>query len=331
MLRMFENSKFQSLAFDFKALDVFQAVYVTLSMTDAARQLEMTQSAVSQAISRLEERLAVPLFQRHRPLVPTPAADELATLATGLFDSARQLETRVRECASSGRAIVRVGMVDSFTATVGPKLIPRLRGRSERLTVWSGISRNLEKELLSGKLDMMIGSQPLPQEKAVVSYPLLREPYFIVLPDRMAKSMSRSGNPVRLADLVHNHTFVRYSLRSKIGEDIEKYLEAVSLVPPQSLEFDGTEAAFAMVNGGLGWMISTPLCLIHGAGVEPGLTAVPLPKPMPERTLYLLARRELDKKVVEDALEETLQITREVVESRLKPLADWAVELVRVG
>jgi len=334
-MKMTDPTRFQSLAFDLKALDVFQAVHATASMTDAARDLDMTQSAVSQAISRLEDRLGLALFERQRPLLATPAADELAVQATRLFAEAQQMETSVRELARTGRAMVRVGMVDSFTATVGPKLIPRLRGRAERLTVWSGISRNLEKELLGGKLDMLIGSQPLHQEKGIVSFPLLREPYFIVLPDRMVKSMSRlgagSGNEVQLRDLVHNHTFVRYSLRSKIGADIEKYLEHTGLVPPQSLEFDGTEAAFAMVNGGLGWMISTPLCLIHGAGIEPGLTAVPLPKPMPQRTLYLLARKDLDEKVVEEVLKEARQITRELVETRLKPLAEWAVGMVRVG
>ncbi len=331
ILYMSQNIQFQSLAFDFKALDVFQAVYNSTSMTSAARQLEMTQSAVSQSVSRLEERLGLILFERNRPLVPTPAANELAKQAVLLLTGAQKMEAGVRECASVGRAMVRVGMVDSFTATVGPKLIPRLRGRSERLSVWSGISLNLEKDLLGGKLDMMIGSRPLTGEQNVVSWPLLREPYFIVLPDRMAKSITRSGGEIRLRDLVHNHTFVRYSLRSKIGADIEAYLEQVGKVPPQSLEFDGTEAAFAMVNGGLGWMISTPLCLIHGASVESGLTAIPLPKPMPERTLYLLARKDLDKEVINEVLSETIQITRDLMASRLVALAPWAAELIRVG
>jgi len=328
---MIEPSRFQSLSFDFKSLDVFQAVYTSASMTAAARQLEMTQSAVSQSISRLEERLGLDLFERTRPLSPTPAADQMAKQVARLFTDARKMEADVRECATAGRRTVRVGMVDSFTATVGPKLIPRLRGRSERLTVWSGISLNLEKDLLGGKLDMMIGSRPLTGEQNIVSWPLLREPYFIVLPDRMAKSMVKFGGEVRLRDLVHNHTFVRYSLRSKIGADIEAYLEQVGLVPPQSLEFDGTEAAFAMVNGGLGWMISTPLCLIHGTSVESGLTAVPLPNPMPQRTLYLLARKDLGQDVVKEALTEAKQITRDLVESQLRVLAPWAVEMVRVG
>jgi DNA-binding transcriptional LysR family regulator len=327
MLDMETLSRFQSLAFDFKALDIFQAVYAASSMTEAARELEMTQSAVSQALSRLEERLGLSLFERSRPLVPSPAADELAVQVKNLFSEAQRMEIKVRERADTGRSVVRVGMLDSLTATIGPKLIPRLRGRANRLTVWSGISRTLEKELLAGKLDLMTSSRPMSGEKNIVAYPLLREPFFIVLPDQMARSIG----DVRLRDLVHNHTFVRYSMRSKIGADIESYLEQEGLVPPQSLEFDGTEAAFAMVNGGLGWMISTPMCLIHGANVETGLTAVPLPAPTPSRALYLLARKDVEPRLIMETLKEAQQITRELLDTKLKPLAPWAVEMVRVG
>ncbi len=300
-------------------------------MTIAARELGMTQSAVSQTIARLEERLGVLLFERTRPLRPTSAADVLIERAGQLFAAAEQMQTSVIGSVGTGRPIARVGLVDSFAATVGPKLIPRLRGRAEHMTMWAGISRNLESELLSGKLDIMVGSKPLPNEKDIRAYPLLREPYFIVLPERMAKTMTRTDNLERLRSLVQNHTFVRYSQRSMIGVDIEKYLDQTGLVPPQSLEFDGTEAAFAMVNGGLGWMISTPLCLIHGTGVETGLSAVPLPTPNPNRALYLLARKDLDEDMVEETLAEARDITRDLVERRLADLAPWAIEMVKIG
>jgi len=328
---MSDHPGFQSLAIDFRSLDIFQAVYARASMTDAARDLEMTQSAVSQAISGLEKQLGLQLFHRTRPLQATSAATELATLASRLFIEAQRVEARVRERALAGRPVLRVGMVDSFTATVGPKLIPRLRGVTERLTVWSGISRNLEKDLLAGKLDMIIGSHPLTREKGIVSYPLLTEPFFIVLPDQLARSMITSRGEVLLNDLVLNHTFVRYSLRSKIGADIELYLEHLGLIPPQSLEFDGTEAAFSMVKGGLGWMISTPLCLIHGTSVESGLTATPLPVPAPDRSLFLVAQRSLDHAIVLETLEQARGLTERLFHSRLKQLAPWALASVQTG
>jgi len=318
---------FQSLTFDFKALDVFEAVYAALSMTEAARQLEMTQSAVSQSVARLEANLGLTLFERGRPLQATPAADELAGRLPNLLSELQKLETSVRERGAAGRPMVRIGMVDSFAATVGPKLIRRLRNHAERLSVWSGISRNLEGELLSGKLDVLVGSKPMSGVKGIVSTPLLSEPYFIVLPTRMAKTMGE----VKLRDLAQNHPFVRYSMRSKIGADIETYLEQAGTVPPQSLEFDGTEAAFAMITGGIGWAITTPLCLIHGHTRESGLTASPLPTPVPLRTLYLLTSENLDEALASELRSEAKNVLTDLITSGLQELAPWAMERVRVG
>jgi len=320
-------SDFQSLAFDFKALDVFDAVYTTLSMTEAARQLEMTQSAISQSVARLEDKLGLALFERGRPLLATPAADELAMQLPDFLSGLQKLETTVRERGAAGRSMVRIGMVDSFAATVGPKLIRRLRNHAERLSVWSGISKNLEGELLSGKLDVLVGSNPIAGVKGVISYPLLREPYFIVLPSRMAHTMDE----VKLQSLADNHPFVRYSMRSKIGADIETYLEQIGTVPPQSLEFDGTEAAFAMITGGIGWAITTPLCLIHGHTKHSGLTAFPLNAPVPQRSLYLLVRSNFDEKLAAETFGEAKTVLRDLLTSGLQDLAPWAMERVRVG
>src|SRR5690242_2004836 len=60
---------------------VLHAVLEERSATRAAARLHVTQSAVSNALSRLRELLGDPLVVRHgRGLVPTPRAEELAPL-----------------------------------------------------------------------------------------------------------------------------------------------------------------------------------------------------------------------------------------------------------
>ena len=77
--------KFRSLSFNLKALETFQVVFNELSMTLSARQLGMTQSAVTQTVNKLETELGVTLFNRLRPLQPTPAARELMTRSKTFF------------------------------------------------------------------------------------------------------------------------------------------------------------------------------------------------------------------------------------------------------
>ena len=60
---------------DLRALQAFVAVCETRSMTEAARVLGVTQSAVSQLIAALEREQGVALFDREfRPVRPNAAA-----------------------------------------------------------------------------------------------------------------------------------------------------------------------------------------------------------------------------------------------------------------
>ncbi|WP_250508390.1 LysR family transcriptional regulator, partial [Caballeronia sp. GAFFF3] len=59
---------------DLRALQAFVAVCETRSMTEAARVLGVTQSAVSQLIAALEREQGVALFDREfRPVRPNAA------------------------------------------------------------------------------------------------------------------------------------------------------------------------------------------------------------------------------------------------------------------
>lgn len=63
---------------DFNRLKIFYHIYKNKSGMVAANALNITQSAVSQHLKKLEDELKVQLFVRlHKQLVPTPAADTL--------------------------------------------------------------------------------------------------------------------------------------------------------------------------------------------------------------------------------------------------------------
>src|SRR3546814_13484054 len=69
-------------------------------MTASAQQLRITQSAVSQTITRLEQGVGTPLFDRSlRPLGITPAGRALYERARDLLAAARKLIDGVREGA----------------------------------------------------------------------------------------------------------------------------------------------------------------------------------------------------------------------------------------
>ena len=86
--------------FDLHGLEVFVLTVELGGMTACAQQLRITQSAVSQTITRLEQGIGAPLFDRSlRPLGLTPSGRALHERARKLLAKARTAYDEVREGA----------------------------------------------------------------------------------------------------------------------------------------------------------------------------------------------------------------------------------------
>jgi DNA-binding transcriptional LysR family regulator len=260
-------------------------------------------------------------------LRPTQAGQELVDQARALLTQAERAQTSVRMRGDAPLPVVRMGLVDSFAATAGPGLVRSMRSYARNFTVWSGISPNLGDDLISRKLDYIISTDPMSSLGGIEHHTVMREPFILVLPERMAANIP---NP-KLEDLAANHPFVRYSARSLIGTQIERYLQQGGITIPDSLEFDGTEAVFAMVSAGLGWAITTPLCLIHGFAHLPTLRALPLPGRSLSRTLYLVARESRETSLPARIAGDARSIAQKLVTEKIRPVAPWAADEIKVG
>lgn len=316
------------LAFDLKSLTAFLEVAESGSMTLAAERLGLTQSGVTRTVARLEDELGTPLLDRRaRPFRTTPAGQELVVRARELLVQAEHLQSSVRDTGDATLSSVRLGLVDSFTVTAGPALIRELRGHARSVTVWSGISPYLRQDLIRRRLDFMVATDPMTGFKDLEHRPIMREPFMLVMPNAMAESIERPD----LADLARNHPFVRYSVRSLIGDRIERHLRDHDIDVPQRLEFDGSEAVFAMVAAGLGWAITTPLCLIHSYSYTAGLVARPLPGAGFDRSLYLVGHKGELPALSRRLGDASVAIARDLVEEKIRPLAPWAADAIRIG
>ena len=312
---------------ELRAVGLFLAVAETGSMTAAARRYHATQSAVSQAIAKLERKIGTALLERDvRPLRLTPAGETLRDGAPALLAAAIGLGEKVRDAAAESHRSIRLGLADSFAATIGPDLIRRLRGRSERISVLSGVSPTLWRDLRSQRLDFLVLTDPESGVQGTRRHELLREPFVLVLPKRLAANIQKPS----LAALAANHPFIRYSLRSHIGGQIDTCLAGIGVRPPESMEFDGSEAMFAMVTAGLGWAITTPLCLVHARGKASDLVPIPLPGHAFHRILYLVSAPGTSRDLERDVLSEARDLTGKLIESEVRPWLPWAAEAMRV-
>jgi DNA-binding transcriptional LysR family regulator len=141
---------------------VFHAIYLTRSVTLAGDRLNMTQSATSNALKRLRERLNDPLFVKTPDgMMPTPLADRLfdpieagITQLTGAIDQGRQFDP-----INSNR-VFRVAINDIGQLVVIPQLLELMRQEAPNvyLETVDASSAEAKQKMLNGKIDLAVGS-----------------------------------------------------------------------------------------------------------------------------------------------------------------------------
>ena len=103
---------------DVRVLRIFEAAAQSGTLSRAASQLGITQSAVSQAIGQIEQILETQVFDRsQRPFKLTAAGIALSRRARLIVSDMDRLVAHVREADLASRPAIRVGMIDSVAAT----------------------------------------------------------------------------------------------------------------------------------------------------------------------------------------------------------------------
>lgn len=139
------------------ALRVFESVYRHGSMTDAAGELALTQSGVSQHIKQLEEVLKVSLFQRvKQKLVPTQQAH---TLYEHTSKGLKKIEGALSAVGNADLAFsgkLNLGSPREFGRNLlKPHIKKLLEDHSRlRMNLFFGGTLEMSQMLLAGQLDM---------------------------------------------------------------------------------------------------------------------------------------------------------------------------------
>lgn len=266
---------------DLRALEVFTAVAEAGSMTAAAARLGLSQSGVSQAVRHLEDDLGVCLVDRSvRPSALTRAGQDLYSRARRLLADVGEATQAVRRAAQAGEVQLRVGLVDSVAVSAGPVLARHLRDTGGGCHLLSGQSAMHAEALRRRALDLVITSDDtLVEQPGLAVHPLVAEPMILVLPG------SYRGPADDLQRIVETLELVAYSERAALGRQVALHLNRRRLSPRCTLAFDSSDAVFAMVAAGLGFAVTTPLCLLQGRERLQGVRIAPLPGPTVRRHL----------------------------------------------
>jgi LysR family transcriptional regulator for metE and metH len=221
------------------------------SMTAAARELNLTQPALSHQLRELETRLRAPLFVRTaRRMVLTPAGDQLAAIARGVLPQVSAFEREVREGDfATVRGAVRIA-TECYTAYHW--LPPVLRAFRDR---WPNVDLRVAAEhtaspiaaLREGALDLAVVYSE-PTDRRVQIKPLFDDELVIVTaPDH--RFAGKAWVPVNA--LRNEHVFI-YTSPDRDSAVVRHVLDPAGIKPSQITRIQLTEAIIELVAAGLG-------------------------------------------------------------------------------
>jgi DNA-binding transcriptional LysR family regulator len=181
---------------DPRRLLAFLAVVRSDGVVGAARALHLTPQALSQQIATLEDELGVPLFARtRRRLAPTALGLDLAAHAERV--EAELVAAGRAIAAATGRAsgLVRIAAFQSAIRWLVVDALPIVRAEQPGVTpmVIELDGRGVDKALRTGEVDLVIDErdedQPEPNARGVAVHLLRRDPYRIVAPSTIARTL----------------------------------------------------------------------------------------------------------------------------------------------
>lgn len=271
--------------FDLHAIEVFVLSVELGGMTATAQQLGVTQSAVSQTITRLEHALGTPLFDRAlRPLGLTPAGRALYERAKDLLARARLIVDEVREGASQPIDQITIEMSESFATLLTGPILARFGERVERWHVRSGTSLKQQKEFLARRCDMLItGSNTLERHPGIEHVNVLDDPFVMIFPPGWT-------GPIEPTQVTERLPFVRYAQDQGMGQRIESQLTRMKLRLPQVIEIESIHQQLTTVALGIGWSITSLLCLATMPSIIGQLRVEPMSRGAFARRVQVVAR-----------------------------------------
>jgi DNA-binding transcriptional LysR family regulator len=148
---------------DLRLLTIVNELNKTRSVSQAAENLELSQSAVSMSLARLRKHFKDPLFVRTPDgMEPTPQMSELIELlekAEGLLETA--LVHRITFNPSTSDRSLRLGATDITRVSMLPSLMQRLHATARGVGVeLQDISEETPRLLHAGRLDLAVGYLP---------------------------------------------------------------------------------------------------------------------------------------------------------------------------
>nr|CEL17968.1 LysR family transcriptional regulator Bsu YybE [Kibdelosporangium sp. MJ126-NF4] len=248
------------------------------TVTAAATQLHVSQSALSRGIARLEHELGTPLFDRvGRVLRLNSNGRTLLDAAKRALSSIDGAVRTIGTAADPTMGTVRFAFLNTLGTEFVPTLVSGFRARYpkvEFLLRQGGTTRN-EQHLLDGEVDIVLATQPFDRPE-IVWQPILEEPLALVVPATHRLARRRRA---RLAE-AKDDPFVTFSHGFGLRLIAERLCGEAGFAPRIVFEGEDPTMLRGLVGAGCGVAVLPP-----APGPLADIVELPISSPRSARTI----------------------------------------------
>lgn len=301
-----------------RGLEVFETLAACGSVAQTAEATGLSQPAVSQQIRNLETALGTDLLDHsRRPMQLTPAGRSFLARTRSILAELRLAHSELTVMDLTHLSALNMGIIDDFDNDLTPRLVTIL---AESLTrcrfkLITAPSHEITAAMKDRRLHMGVSASTGEMLDGVAEYPLVRDPFVVVLP--RGKFAAGPLSPDQLGHL----PLLRYAREQLISRQIEAHLARHKLTFPERFEIGSHLSLMALVARGIGWAVTTPLGYMRAARFHDQIEARAMPFAPFSRQISLFASADWADRVPRDVAQTMRRLVHnQVIEPALRAL-----------
>jgi LysR family hydrogen peroxide-inducible transcriptional activator len=278
----------------------------------AAEACFVSQPTLSVAVRKLEEELAVPIFERGKGEVTvTPTGEQIIAQAQRVLEEASKINQLSEQGRDQLEGPLRIGAIHTVGPYLFPDLVPTLVQMAPKmqLAIEENFTAVLTEKLKNGDLDIILIAEPY-NEPGILTQPLYTEPFVALLPAEHALASKEALATSDLASetvllLGSGHCFRDQVL--KFCPECRRQTGLLGNAIQNSIEGGSLETIRYMVASGLGITILPCTATAVEKFTQPLVKVLPFENEEPSRTIALAWRKSFPRQEAVELIAEAIR------------------------
>ena len=233
-----------------RQIEVFRAIMLCRSITDAARMLGVSQPTLTKVLRHAEDQLGFRLFRRERGrLQPTEEAQLLFADADRIFRELQSLQRLSTDLKEGTGGLLRVGATASLALTVVPDALELYRREFPGVRIMSYLlaGNEMSEMVVAHQLDIGVSIAPIEVPSARTET-IHQAEVICIMPENHPLAALDVVTPHEIAD----HTLISYSGATPVGQMLEGAFRRAGMRRRVDIEVSLSPLACTLVQRGVG-------------------------------------------------------------------------------